>query len=95
MEGGFNYSFIKPATLDCVLTVFIENYKVLNLSPDDFLAVTYHKKFGNLPTGLDHPEILKVRADSQHSGTKGDNISRIGFMIGRLRGEKMGTFLMF
>ena len=80
LELGFNYSFLVPATLDRVPTVFVENHKVVNLNSK--LAVNYEHKIGNLPTGLEHPEMLKVRADSQHSGTIVDSISRIGFMSG-------------
>jgi len=82
LEIGFNYSFIVPATLDRVPTVFVENHKVLNLQKDDSLAISYDHKIGNLPTGIEHPEMLKVQADSQHSGTIADSISRIGFMSG-------------
>lgn len=82
LEVGFNYSFIVPATLDRVPTVFVENHRVLNLSPDDSLAINYQHKIGNLPTGLEHPEMLKMAADTQHSGTIIDSISRIGFMSG-------------
>lgn len=82
LEVGFDYSFIIPATLDRVPTVFIKNHKVFHLSPEDTLAVNYDKRTGNLPTGLDHPEMLKMKADFQHSGTIVDSISRIGFMMG-------------
>lgn len=81
-EVGFDYSFIVPATLDRVPTVFVKNYKVLNLAPEDPIEISYEHKVGNLPIGLDHPEMLKMQADSQHSGTIVDSISRIGFMKG-------------
>jgi arylsulfatase A-like enzyme len=81
-EIGFNYSFIVPATLDRVPTVFIEDHKVVNADPRDPIAVNYNSPIGNLPTGLEHPEMLKFKADSQHSGTIVDSISRIGFMTG-------------
>ena len=82
LEIGFNYSFIVPATLDRVPTVYVENHKVLNLQKDDSLAINYEHRIGNLPIGLEHPEMLKMSADSQHSGTIIDSISRIGFMSG-------------
>ncbi len=82
LEIGFDYSFIVPATLDRVPTVFVENHKVVNLNDNDPLAINYSKRIGNVPIGLEHPEMLKMRADSQHSGTIVDSISRIGFMSG-------------
>lgn len=82
LEVGFDYSFIVPATLDRVPTVFVENHKVVNLDSKDTIAVNYNHKIDNLPIGLQHPEMLKYKADSQHSGTIVDSISRIGFMAG-------------
>lgn len=37
---------------------------------------------GNLPTGLSHPELLRYGADTQHSGTIVNGVSRIGHMAG-------------
>ncbi|MEM6380891.1 MAG: sulfatase-like hydrolase/transferase, partial [Bacteroidota bacterium] len=34
------------------------------------------------PTGLSHPELLRVQADTQHSGVIVNDVSRIGFMGG-------------
>lgn len=82
LEVGFNYSFIIPATTDRVPTVFVENHHVPNLDPDDPIEVSYKGKIGNEPTGLDHPELLKMGADTQHSNTIINGISRIGFMNG-------------
>lgn len=82
LEIGFNYSFIVPATLDRVPTVFVENHSVVNLTATDSLVINYQHKIGSLPTGLEHSEMLKMPADSQHSGTIIDSISRIGFMSG-------------
>ncbi len=82
LEIGFNYSFLVPATLDRVPTVFVENHSVVNLDPKDPIRVNYNKNIGNWPTGLEHPELLKFRADTQHSNTITDGISRIGFMMG-------------
>lgn len=81
-EVGFNYSFIVPATLDRVPTVFVENHKVVNLDPKDPIVVNYDHKIGNLPTGDEHPELLKFKGDAQHSNTITDGISRIGYMYG-------------
>lgn len=82
LEVGFDYSFIVPATLDRVPCVFVENHNVVNLDPADPIEVNYDHKVGNLPTGLEHPELLKIRADTQHSNTIIDGISRIGFTSG-------------
>jgi arylsulfatase A-like enzyme len=82
LEIGFNYAFIVPATLDRVPTVFVENHHVVGLEKSDTIAISYEHKVGNLPTGLEHPEMTRMLADSQHSGTIIDSISRIGFMAG-------------
>ncbi|MCF6402912.1 sulfatase-like hydrolase/transferase [Chitinophaga filiformis] len=79
---GFDYSFIIPATTDRVPTVFVENGSVPNLDPKDPIAVSYAGKIGNEPTGLSDPQLLKQRADTQHSNTIVNGISRIGFMTG-------------
>lgn len=82
LEIGFNYSFIVPATLDRVPCVFVENHEVVNLDPKDPIEVNYNQKISNDPTGLEHPEMLKFKADIQHSCTIIDSISRIGYMSG-------------
>lgn len=82
MEIGFDYSFLIPATPDRVPTVFVEGHKVVNLDHSDPIAIDYSKRIGNDPVGLEHPELLKMRADTQHSGTIVNGISRIGYMSG-------------
>ncbi len=82
LEVGFNYSFIVPATLDRVPTVFVEGHHVVGLDPKDPIVVNYDHKIGDLPTGTEHPELLKFKGDPQHSNTITDSISRIGFMQG-------------
>lgn len=82
LEVGFDYSFIIPATQDRVPTVFIENDRVANLDPSDPIEVNYVDKVGNWPTGLERPDLLKFGADTQHSNTITDSISRIGYMTG-------------
>jgi arylsulfatase A len=82
LEIGFDYSFLVPATLDRVPTVYVENHRVLDLDPMDPIKVDYNKDFGVYPTGLGHPELLKFGADTQHSNTITNGISRIGFMAG-------------
>jgi arylsulfatase A len=82
---GFDYSFIIPATTDRVPTIFVENGRVPNLDVNDPIAVNYAGKIGNEPTGLSDPQLLKQRADTQHSNTITNGISRIGFMTGGKR----------
>ncbi|SFO84637.1 Arylsulfatase A [Chitinophaga sp. YR627] len=84
-EIGFDYSFIIPATTDRVPTVFVENGRVPNLDPSDPIAVSYAAMIGDEPTGLSDPQLLKQRADTQHSNTIINGISRIGFMTGGKR----------
>lgn len=79
---GFAYSFIIPATTDRVPTVYLENGKVPNLDPKDPIRVSYSNMIGDEPTGLSHPELLKQKADTQHSNTIINGISRIGYMTG-------------
>tara|TARA_R110002050_G_scaffold188756_8_gene323413 strand:- start:8308 stop:9852 length:1545 start_codon:yes stop_codon:yes gene_type:complete len=86
-ETGFDYSFLLPATGDRVPTVFVENGSVVNLSPDDPIVVSYKNKVGNRPTGTEHPELLKMKADLQHSQTIVNGISRIGYMGGGKNAE--------
>ena len=85
LEIGFDYSFLLPATGDRVPTVYLENHSVVNLSNDDPIEVSYAHKVGNRPTGVEHPELLRMKADLQHSQTIVNGISRIGSMSG---GEK-------
>lgn len=82
LEIGFDYSFLIPATPDRVPTVYVENHKVVNLDSNDPISVDYNRRIGDDPVGLEHPEMLKMKADSQHSGTIVNGISRIGFMKG-------------
>ncbi len=84
-EVGFDYSFIIPATADRVPCVFVENGKIAGLDPSDPVGVDYQKDFGYYPTGTDHPEMLKMPADPQHSCTIVDSVSRIGYMKGGRR----------
>lgn len=81
-EIGFDYSFLLPATGDRVPCVFVENQKVVNLDPNDPIKVSYDQPLEGYPTGIENPEILKQKADLQHSQTVINGISRIGFMSG-------------
>ena len=82
LEIGFDYSFLLPATGDRVPTVFLENHRVVNLDQDDPIEVSYRGKVGDRPTGYENPELLRVKADRQHSDTIVNGVSRIGHMGG-------------
>ena len=81
-EVGFSYSFIIPATVDRVPSVWVENHHVVGLDPADPIKVSYVRDLGAEPTGLDRPDLLRYRGDRQHSGTIVNDISRIGYMQG-------------
>jgi len=82
LEVGFDYAFYYPATNDRVPCVYIEGRRVVNLDPADPIRVSYKDKVGDDPTGADHPERLKMKADNSHSQTIVNGISRIGYMAG-------------
>lgn len=84
-ECGFDYAFHMAATNDRVPTVYIKNGRVVNLDPQDPLQVDYRQPVGEDPTGLAHPDRLKMQADEQHAKTIVDGISRIGYMSGGTR----------
>lgn len=81
-EIGFDYSFLIPATGDRVPTVFVENGYVVNHDAGDPILVDYANRIGDDPTGSENPELLKMKADPQHSNTIVNGVSRIGFMSG-------------
>jgi len=83
-EIGFDYSFIFPASADRVPNVFVENHHVVASDPSDPIQVDYQKKIGNDPTGLENPELLKMKASPNqgHNNTIVNGIGRIGFMTG-------------
>ena len=82
LDLGFNYSYIIPATLDRVPTVFIDNRKVAGLDLRDPLVVSYDEPIGDEPTGKDHPELLRYPASHGHDQTIVNGIGRIGYMAG-------------
>ncbi|HYX07979.1 MAG TPA: arylsulfatase [Bacteroidales bacterium] len=81
-EVGFDYSFIIPATPDRVPCVFVENDRVANLDPSDPITVSYKHDLAGYPLGTEHPELLKMKGDLQHSGSIINGESRIGYMKG-------------
>ncbi len=82
LQLGFDKAFFLAATGDRVPSVFIDDDSILNLDPNDPISVSYEEMVGNEPTGISHPELLRVQADRQHSGTIVKGISRIGYMAG-------------
>jgi arylsulfatase A-like enzyme len=81
-EVGFDYSNILAATQDRVPTVYIENGHVVNLDPNDPIEVDYDKNFEGEPTGLENPEMLKMKWHHGHNNSIVNGIPRIGFMKG-------------
>jgi len=81
-EVGFDYSYILAATQDRVPTVYIENGRVCRLDPDDPIQVDYQENFPGEPTGMENPELLKMKWDHGHHSSIVNGISRIGFMKG-------------
>nr|WP_243641697.1 arylsulfatase [Maribacter algicola] len=81
-EVGFDYSNILAATQDRVPTVYIKNGEVVNLDPKDPIEVSYEKNFEGEPTGLDNPEMLKMKWHHGHNNSIVNGIPRIGFMKG-------------
>ncbi|MGB0273551.1 MAG: sulfatase family protein [Opitutales bacterium] len=97
-EVGFDYSFHMAATGDRVPSVYIENGRIVGLDPNDPVEVSYQAPIGSEPTGLSHPQRLRIQSDEQHSGTIVNGVGRIGWMSGgnsaRWDDEMMGdTFL--
>lgn len=97
-EVGFEYSFHMAATADRVPSVYIKNGRIVDLDASDPVQVNYQEMVGNDPTGLSHPQLLRLQADEQHAKTIVNGISRIGYMSGgnsaRFRDEDMAdTYL--
>jgi arylsulfatase A-like enzyme len=82
LEIGFDYAFIMPATGDRVPCVYVENRRVVGLDPKDPIQVSYKQKVGNEPTGLENPELLKLKHTHGHDFTIVNGVGRIGWMAG-------------
>ena len=81
-EVGFDYSYIMAATQDRVPTVYIEDGYVVGSDPDDPIEINYQSNFEGEPTGLDNPEMLKMKWHHGHNNSIVNGIPRIGFMKG-------------
>jgi arylsulfatase A-like enzyme len=82
LEIGFDYSFLLPATGDRVPTAYLENHTIVNLDPNDPLMVNYNKPYPGVKTGITNPELLRQKADKQHSEAIVNGVSRIGNQTG-------------
>ncbi len=85
IDIGFDYSYIMAATGDRVPCVYVENQRVVNLDPNDPIAVSYKEPFPGEPLGKDHPElltVLKPSPDHGHNQAIVNGVSRIGYMKG-------------
>jgi arylsulfatase A-like enzyme len=82
IDIGFDYNFILPATGDRVPCVFVENRRVVGLDPSDPIKVSFKDPILTVPTGKDHPELLKMHPSHGHDMTIVNGISRIGYMSG-------------
>ncbi|HEY6166747.1 MAG TPA: arylsulfatase [Verrucomicrobiae bacterium] len=82
LDIGFDYCFIMAATGDRVPTVYIENRRVVGLDPKDPITVSYKAKVGTEPTGVENPELLKLKHTHGHDMTIVNGVGRIGWMTG-------------
>ncbi|GJM65036.1 arylsulfatase [Persicobacter diffluens] len=86
---GFDYSYIIPATNDRVPCVYLEDGKVVNLSADDPITVSYWKRIPKDTPGTSYPDarwnpeaVTLYKGDGQHSCSVINGVSRIGYMKG-------------
>jgi arylsulfatase A-like enzyme len=70
------------ATQDRTPTVYLENGYVVGLEEGDPLLVSYEKNFEGEPTGLDNPELCKMKWHHGHNNSIHNGIPRIGFQKG-------------
>ncbi len=82
IELGFDHCYLIPATGDRVPTVYVEDHHIVGLDPNDPITVSFGKPLTDLPTGKDHPELLKMHPSHGHNHTIINGISRIGYMSG-------------
>lgn len=81
-EVGFDYAYIMAATQDRTPTVYLENGLVEGLDPNDPIEVSYEQNFEGEPTGIDNPELLKMKWHHGHNNSIHNGIPRIGFQKG-------------
>ncbi len=82
-DVGFDYSYIMAATTDRVPTVYIENRRVVGLSANDPLHVSYKQNFPGEPTAISNPELMtKQKWHHGHNQSVHNGIPRIGYQKG-------------
>ena len=79
---GFDETYLIPATVDRVPTVWVKNGDVIGLDPADPIQVDYKQRIGDWPTGRENPELLKQKHSHGHDMTIVNGIGRIGWMTG-------------
>lgn len=84
LDLGFDECFIFPATADRVPCVYFDGRNVVNLDPEDPISVSYQAEnpYPEVPTGRDHPHLLKLRHSQGHDMTIVNGVGRIGYMRG-------------
>jgi len=81
-DVGFDYSYLLAATQDRTPTVLLENKKVIGLTPNDPIEISYTENFPGEPTGAEYPERLKMMFSHDHDNSIHNGISRIGYQRG-------------
>lgn len=82
-DVGFDYSYIMAATTDRVPTVYIENRRVVGLTADDPIQVSYKENFPGEPTAISNPELMTKQTWSHgHNQSVHNGIPRIGYQKG-------------
>ncbi|MFT4546275.1 MAG: arylsulfatase A [Verrucomicrobiales bacterium] len=86
LEVGFDYSFLLPSTNDRVPCVYLEDYRVVNLDPEDPLYVgklPEGAKSTVYPDGREDPSAMTYyRSTHGHNQSVINGIGRIGKMWG-------------
>ena len=86
LEVGFDYSFLLPYTNDRVPCVYLENYRVVNLDPQDPISIgkePLDPRSTIYPDGKKTPEAMTYyRSSHGHNSSVINGIGRIGYMTG-------------
>ncbi|MEO0414823.1 MAG: arylsulfatase, partial [Verrucomicrobiota bacterium] len=85
LEIGFDYSFLLPNTNDRVPCVYLENYRVPNLDPNDPLSLNERidPRQTEYPDGRKSPEAMTYYMNSHgHNHSVINGIGRIGTQFG-------------
>lgn len=82
-DVGFDYSYIMAATTDRVPTVYIDNRRVVGLTANDPIQVSYKENFPGEPTAISNPELMtKQKWQHGHNQSVHNGIPRIGYQKG-------------